>query len=109
MPKEKEELFKKIGVDISDEKIDIDLAKTKDFFNTLQDKLQKKAESTQQDVVEGKIDLKDDVGIKVDDEHIDIDLKKTKSFIEAFGTKIEHFLAELDRTAEQIVKKPEEK
>ncbi|WP_294959177.1 hypothetical protein [Sulfurovum sp.] len=109
MPKEKEELFKKIGVDISDEKIDIDLVKTKDFFNTLQDKLQKKAESIQQDVLEGKIDLKDDIGIKVDDEHMDIDLKKTKSFIEAFGTKIEHFLAELDRTAEQIAKKPEEK
>ncbi len=46
MPKEKEELFKKIGVDVSEDNINIDIGKTKDFFITLQDKLQQKAQTT---------------------------------------------------------------
>ena len=116
MPQEKEEMFKKIGVDVSEDNINIDLTKTKDFFNTLQNTLQEKAETIEKDIAEGKLDLEENVGIKVDNEHINIDLKKTKSFIEEFGKKIEHFLGEidhvakkLDKTAEEIVNKPEEK
>ena len=109
MPKEKEELFKKIGVDVSEDNINIDIGKTKDFFITLQNKLQQKAEKMEQDISEGKIDLGDEVGIKVDDEHIDIDLKKTKSFIAELGEKIEHFLGEIDHVAKKLEKKPETK
>ena len=106
---EKEEIFKKIGVEVSDEKINIDIGKTKDFLNTLQEKLQQKAETIESDIAEGKIDLGDDVGIKVDNEHIDIDLKKTKSFIAELGEKIEHFLGEIDHAAKKLESKPEEK
>ena len=109
MPQEKEELFKKIGIDVSDEKIDIDIGKTKEFFSTLQERLQKKAEDIQSDIIEEKIDLKEDVGIKVDDEHIDIDLNKTKSFIEELGQKIEHFLGEIDHAAKKLEGKLKEK
>ena len=108
MPKEKEELFKKIGVDVSENNINIDIGKTKDFFITLQNKLQQKAEKMEQDISEGKLDLADEVGIKVDDEHIDIDLKKTRSFIAELGEKIEHFLGEIDHVAKKLEKKPEE-
>jgi len=108
MPKEKEEMFKKIGVDVSEENINIDIGKTKDFFNSLQNKLEQKAEKIEQDISEGKVDMQE-VGIKVDNEHIDIDLKKTKSFIEELGAKIEHFLGEIDHVVEKLEKKPEEK
>ncbi len=104
MPQEKEEIFKKIGVDISENNINIDLTKTKDFFNTLQNTLQKKAETIEKDISEGKIDLEENVGIKVDNEHINIDLEKTKSFIESFGQKIEGFLAELEHTIGKLDK-----
>ena len=109
MAEEQSDLFKKIGIDIEKDKIDIDLGKTKTFFKSLQNMLQQKAEAVQKDLSEGKIDLGDKVGIKVDDEHIDIDLKKTKSFIEEFGQKIEHFLGEIDHVAKKLEKKPEEK
>jgi len=105
MPEEKDEMLKKIGLDISEDNINIDLAKTKDFFNTLQDKLQEKAETIEKDISEGKVDLEDDMGIKIDNEHINIDLKKTKSFIEEFGKKIENFLGELDHTVGKLDKK----
>ena len=102
---DKKELFEKIGVNISDDNINIDLGKTKDFFSSLQNTLQEKAESIQNDIAEGKVDLEDNMGIKIDGEHIDIDLKKTKSFIEEFGKKIEHFLGEIDHVASKLDKK----
>lgn len=105
MMPEKKELFEKIGVNVSDDNINIDVGKTKDFFNSLQNTLQDKAETIQQDISEGKIDLEDNMGIKVEGEHIDIDLKKTKNFIEEFGKKIENFLAEIDHVVDNIDKK----
>ena len=102
---EKKELFEKIGVNVSEDNINIDLGKTKDFFNSLQDTLQEKAETIEKDLSEGKVDLEDNMGIKVDGEHIDIDLKKTKSFIEEFGQKIEDFLGELDHVVGKLDKK----
>ena len=105
MAENNEDLFQKIGVDISNEKINIDLTKTKDFFNALQNTLQEKAQTIQKDVSEGKIDLEENVGIKVDNEHINIDLNKTKRFIEDLGKKVENFLGEIDKAVENIDKK----
>jgi DNA-binding transcriptional regulator GbsR (MarR family) len=102
---EKKELFKKIGVDVSEENINIDLGKTKDFFNSLQNTLEKKAEMIQKNISDGSVDLQESVGIKVDNEHINIDLKKAKSFIEEFGEKIENFLSEIDHVADKLNKK----
>lgn len=103
--KEKEEIFKKIGLDVSEDNINLDLKKTKDFFSTLQDKLEKKAETIEKSISEGTVDLTEKIGIKVDDEHINIDLKKTKSFIEELGSKIEHFLSEIDHVSSKLDKK----
>ena len=103
--KEKEEIFKKIGLDVSEDNINLDLKKTKDFFSTLQDKLEKKAETIEKNISEGTVDLTENIGIKVDDEHINIDLKKTKSFIEELGSKIEHFLSEIDHVSSKLDKK----
>ncbi len=105
MHEKSEDLFQKIGVDISDDKINIDLGKTKDFFNALQSMLEHKAQTIQKDISEGKIDLEENVGIKVDNEHINIDLGKTKNFIEELGKKIENFVGEIDQAVKNIDKK----
>ena len=107
MATQEQDLFKKIGIDIEDEKISIDLGKTKSFFNSLQQMLQQKAQAVQKDLQEGKLDMKESVGIKIDDEHIDIDLGKTKQFFETLGKQIEGFVSELDKTVENTVKKIE--
>jgi len=105
MAENNEDLFQKIGVDINNEKINIDLTKTKNFFSALQNTLQEKAQTIQKDISEGKIDLEENIGIKVDNEHINIDLNKTKRFIEDLGKKIENFLGEIDKAVENIDKK----
>ena len=105
MVEKNKDLFQKIGIDISNDKINIDLTKTKDFLNSLHNILEEKAHTIQNDISEGKIDLGENVGIKVDNEHIDIDLGKMKSFIEDFGKKIENFIGEIDKSVNDIGKK----
>ncbi|MDQ1325487.1 MAG: hypothetical protein QG564_611 [Campylobacterota bacterium] len=98
MEKENEELLSRVGLQIGDDKINIDLAKTKGFFGTLQ----KQFEETAQNISEGKIDMPQTVGIKVDEEQIHIELNKAKSFIEDLGKKIEKFLSEIDKAVDKL-------
>lgn len=105
MAEQDKDLFANMGIEITDDKINIDIAQTKDFLNTLQQTFETTAENIQKDISAGNVDMSDNVGIKIDDEHIDIDLKKTKRFIEELGRKIEHFLGEIDKTVENIDKK----
>ena len=99
------DLFRKLGIDIGEGKINIDMNQTKDFFNSLKTMFEGTAENLKNDLSEGKVDMAENVGIKIDKEHINIDLEKTKSFIEDLGKKIEGFVAEIDKTIENVNKK----
>ena len=105
MTEQNKDLFEKIGVDIGDGKVNIDINKTKDFFNALKETFEGTAKNIQKDLSEGKVDMAENVGIKIDKENINIDLEKTKSFIEDFGKKIENFLCEIDKAVSNIDKK----
>ena len=102
MAEQEKDLFNKLGIDISNEKINIDLNQTKSYFNNLKQTFEETAQNIQKDLAEGKVDMAENVGIKIDKEHIDIDLEKTQSFIEEIGKKIEGFLEEFDKTVEGI-------
>jgi len=99
------DLFSKMGVDVGDGKLNIDLNQTKDFFNALRETFESTAQNLQRDLSEGKVDMAENVGIKIDKENINIDLNQTKNFVESFGKKIEGFLAELEKSVEDINKK----
>ena len=105
MQEQDKDLFQKIGIDIGNDKINIDINQTKDFFNTLMKTFEGAAQNIQKDISEGKVDMAENVGIKIDKENINIDLAKTKSFIEEFGKKIENFIGEIDKAVENIDKK----
>lgn len=105
MAEQDKDLSSKLGIDISDNKINIDLNQTKNFFNTLKQTFEDTAQNIQKDISEGKVDMAENVGIKVDKENINIDLEKTKSFVEDLGKKIESFLGEIDKAVDNIAKK----
>ncbi|CAA6824984.1 MAG: Unknown protein [uncultured Sulfurovum sp.] len=109
MENEKNDLFKKLGVDIADGKINIDMNQTKDFFSSLQSLFEGATENIKKDLSEGKVDMGDNVGIKIDKENINIDLEKTKSFIEQLGKTIEGFVGEIDKSVQNISKDLEPK
>jgi len=96
------DLFSKMGVDVGDGKLNIDLNQTKDFFNALRETFESTAQNLQKDLSEGKVDMAENVGIKIDKENINIDLNQTKNFVENFGKKIEDFLAELEKSVKEI-------
>lgn len=105
MAEENKDLFQKMGIDIENEKINIDINQTKAFFNTLQQTFEGAAQNLEKNISEGKVNMGENVGIKVDKDNINIDLKKTKSFMEEFGKKIEGFLGEIDKAVDNIDKK----
>jgi len=99
------DIFQKIGIDIGNDKINIDINQTKDFFNSLIETFDTTAQNIQKDISEGKVDMAENVGIKIDKENINIDLAKTKNFIEELGQKMESFVGEIDKVVENISKK----
>ena len=105
MAEQDKDIFQKMGIDINNEKINIDITQTKAFFNTMKHTFEEGAKKIEKDIHDGKVNMADNVGIKVDQENINIDLKKTKRFIEEFGKKIEGFLGEIDKAVENIDKK----
>ena len=102
-------IFSKLGIDIGNNKINIDMNQTKDFFNSLKSAFEGTAEKIKNDLADGNLDMQDNVGIKIDKENINIDLEKTKSFIEEFGKKIEGFLDEIDKVVDTVVLDDEKK
>ena len=105
MAEQNKDLFSKLGIDIDDKKINIDMNKTKAFFDTLKKTLENAAQNIQKDISEGKVDMSENVGIKIDKENINIDLEKTKNFIEDLGKKIESFIGEIDKSVDETGKK----
>lgn len=102
MAEQDKDLFSKLGIDLNNNKINIDINQTKNFFNTLKQTFEHTAQNIQKDISEGKVDMANNVGIKIDKENINIDLEKTKSFVEDLGKKIEDFLGEIDKAVEGI-------
>jgi len=102
MSEKNNELFEKMGVEVGEGKLNIDLNQTKDFFNALRETFESTAQNLQKDLSEGKVDMAENVGIKIDKENINIDLNQTKNFVESFGKKIEDFLAELEKSVKEI-------
>ena len=98
MEDKKDNILSILGINIANEKIDIDLNKTKSFFKNLQSTLESKSEDISQNIKDGKVDLQESIGVKVDNEHISLDLNKTKSFFENLTTKVESFVKDLDST-----------
>ena len=102
MAEQNNDLFQKMGIDINQSNINIDINQTKDFFATLAKTFEGATQEIQKDISEGKVDISEKVGIKIDKENINIDLEKTKSFIEELGKKFENFLNDIDKAVENI-------
>ncbi len=100
---EEKNILSLLGINIEDEKIDIDLKQAKSFFENLQKSLEEKSKKLEQNIKEGKIDFQE-AGLKVDKEKITIDLKQTKNFFEELSKKVENFVQDLDKSFKKLEK-----
>jgi len=96
------DLLSKLGIDIGEATINIDLNKTKALLGSLQETLARKAEKLQDDIARGSVDLGENVGINVDNKQVNIDLNKTKTFIEELGNKFSGFVQQIDEAVKDI-------
>ncbi|MBN2768572.1 MAG: hypothetical protein JXQ68_05675 [Campylobacterales bacterium] len=99
------ELFSKIGINVENEKLSIDFAKTKEFFDSLKKKMELVSKNIEKNFQEGADEFKENLGIRVDEERIEIDFGEAKSFISDVGAKIEELLASLEHSVDQLNKK----
>ena len=90
-----------LGVDMYNGTITIDTNKTKNFFNTLNKKMEIQMKKISADLQKGIIDAKEE-GIQVNNERITIDLNKTKNLLEVWGKKIQSFAKEFDNVAKSL-------
>jgi uncharacterized protein YpuA (DUF1002 family) len=98
-------ILSEMGIDVSENKIAINTGKTKDFFGNIQKQIKDSAQNIGQNMKEDGINLATNIGVKLDDEHIEVDLHKSRNFIEEIGMKIEHFLASLEKSVEDLTTK----
>jgi len=85
----------KIGIYKENDKIIIDINKTKSFLNKLTKTLKKEAKN----IHEKNKDLNiTDLGISANKDKVSIDLNKTKNFLDNFAKEIEGVAKEIDKT-----------
>ncbi len=92
-----EDILELLGIKIENGKIEIDTNKTKDFFKSLENKIEEKVQNIDENIKSGKIDLKDSVGLKIEDKKIEIDLDKTKNFFEGLTKQIQNIVNSIDK------------
>ena len=90
-----------MGIGMNNGTLTIDTNKTKNFFNTLNKKMEHQMKKISDDLQKGIIDAKEE-GIQVNDERITIDLNKTKTLLEIWGKKIQVFAKEFDNVAKSL-------
>jgi len=107
MENNQEDILKLLGIKIDDGKFELDINKTKSFFENLQTTVEQKVEDINRSIQEGKLDLKNSVGLKVQDQKIELDLNKTKNFLEELSNKAQNFVNMIDKSVSNFSSKKE--
>jgi hypothetical protein len=78
----KEDILSKLGFDIKNQKISIDLNKTTNFLKKMEIEMHGKADELQHKIEKADINFTRDIGIDFSDDKIEIDLNKTKNMFQ---------------------------
>jgi len=96
-PSEKTELMEKMGVEIGEGRILIDMEKSRDFFETLGEQLRGSIDRSIRKA-EPHAPSRNELGIVIGDDKIEIDLKQTRKFMQEWVETMEIFGRELNRS-----------
>ena len=98
---QKDTKLHQMGINMNAGTIIIDTNKTKDFFNSLNKKMETQMKKISDDLQKGILDAAEE-GIQINDDQINIDLNKTRNFLEIWGKKIQTFAKEFDNVAKSL-------
>jgi len=91
----------KLGLEIKGESVTIDINKTKSFFDNFAKILGKQIGKMTIELADGISDS-NKTGIAIDEEHINIDMNKTQQFLDNLDKKMQGFVKEFDKIAEEF-------
>ena len=79
---EPKDLLGQLGLNITDGKIVIDINKTSNFFENIENQMQNKAKEIETKIANSELNMTENMGIEVQGEQIAIDLNKTKKMLQ---------------------------
>jgi hypothetical protein len=95
-------LLNKMGVSMQEGKLIIDTKQAKEFFFSIQKKLDNTSRELNREIIEKNLTMTVPMGIEVKKEKVTIDVNKTRSFFESWGSKMEAFAKEFDRMTRSL-------
>jgi len=86
------EILSRLGFDINNQKISIDMNKTTDFFKQMEKEMQAKADEFQHKIEKADINLTRDIGIDLSGEKLEIDFNKAKKMFQQINILMKEVL-----------------
>ena len=93
-----------IGIKVEDDKIIIDTKQTKDFLNSIAQKLDNGFKKIENNLRKNSVKSPNETGIIITNNKMQIDLNKSKKFMEKWMKSMENVARELNETMKDIEK-----
>lgn len=95
---ESNEILKKLGVNIEDTRISLDINKTADFLKQMEIEMHGRADEIQHKIEKADINFTRDIGIVLSNEKVEIDLNQTKKMFQEINILMKEVLLETNRS-----------
>ena len=93
-PTEPQDLLKKLGFDLTNEKIIIDINKTTSFFENIEKEIEKESQNIEAKIKKHELDFSKDLGIEISQDKIGIDLNKTRNMFQQMNSLVKDIILE---------------
>lgn len=97
---EKSDLLHQLGFDFKEDKIVIDINKTSNFFETIELKMQERAEAIEQKIEAADINFTKGMGIELKGDQIGVDLNKTKNMLEDINVLMKDIFLDVNKSVQ---------
>ena len=95
---EADDLLKKLGFDLSEEKVLIDINKTSHFFEQLEIEMHGKVDEIEKKIDNAEINFTKGIGIEITGNKIGIDLNKTRNMLQEINILMKDILLDGNHT-----------
>jgi len=93
-PTQAEDLLKKLGFDLTNEKIIIDINKTTSFFENMEQEIERESKEIEKKIKNSQLDFTKDLGIEISEDKIGIDLNKTRNMFQGMNSLVKDIILE---------------
>ena len=93
-----DDLLKKMGLDLSEKKIAIDINKTNNFFEQLEIEMHGKVEKIEKQIENAEINFTKGIGIEITEDKIGIDLNKTRNMLQEINILMKNIILDTNHT-----------